>query len=156
MAVNDWIDDIAALWDLDFRGRTLKSYRVAGKREFPETIKIPGVITYTVGVKPLYSQSVSLNIWTGVSEFHLFPNVHKKNIPSIIPVFELIIKAAAAAAQLGGKVSHFELGNEANAEGIQGPLGLQYGDVEAVHLGLNVYWQVKENVSSTISSLVTS
>jgi len=53
MAVENWIDEIAKLFEIsDGRKGTVKSYRAYEKADFPEAITVyPCAITYTTGVK---------------------------------------------------------------------------------------------------------
>jgi len=151
MAVETWIDDITRLWDQvsDGRGGSVRSYRVYEKDDFPEALSdFPCALTYSTEVENVYSLGGPLvDLWQGVTEFHLFPNVDKRNFPAIMKFFARIRNAASGSMTLGGKVAHFLLRN-ANSGGasIQGPVVLQYGGEEPHH-GLLVFWEVNENCS---------
>lgn len=155
MAIETWIDDITRLWDQvsDGHGGSVRSYRVYEKDEFPEALAdYPCALTYTTEVESVYSLGGPLiDLWKGVTEFHLFPNVDKRNFPAVMKYFARIRNAAAGSMTLGGSVSHFLLRNtESGGASIQGPVVLQYGNEEPHH-GLLVYWECKENVSGDYS-----
>jgi hypothetical protein len=148
MAVESWIDEIAKLWEIsDGKGGTVKSFRVYDKNEFPSKIAtFPSAITYTLDVENSCSQGgPCIDYWTGVTEFHLFPNTDPGNIPAIMLFFARIRNAAAANITLSSKVAWFLLAANPGPS-IKGPLGLAFGGEES-HYGLLVYWRVKENVS---------
>ena len=146
MAVEAWIDAVAKLWEVsDGKGGTLRSYRVYEKAEFPESISPPCVISYTTEAFMDYSLGgPCIEVWNGVSEFHLTTGVGKQNFPFIMLFFARIRNAAAGSMKLGGPVDHFLL--RTDVPSIQGPVRLQYGE-EAEHLGLIVNWTVKENTT---------
>ncbi len=146
MAVENWLDEITKIWDgvSDGRGGYVKSYRVYEKAEFPEAINVfPCAITYTKDMTPVYSAGgVQVELWNGITEFHLSPDVDKSRFPGLMLYFARIRAAAAADLQLSGKVAHFLIRTE-GGPGIEGPVVLQYGS-EAPHHALMVYWKVKE------------
>lgn len=139
--IEDWIDALAKVWEIDDgAGGLVRSYRLFERQEFPETInEYPSALSYptevTVGIA-----APQMDLWSGQTEFHLFPNTDKANLPALLRYFHRIKVAAAANLSLGGRVAHFQLSTEGPA--IQGPLELSYGD-GAPHHGLIVYWQVK-------------
>lgn len=143
MAVENWIDEIAALWEIsDGKGGTVKSYRAYDKNEFPEAITVyPCAITYTSGVKMDYPMDIETDTWNGVSEFHLVAGIGKHHYPYIMRYFNRIKTAAKGNKNLSGKVALFILDHENIS--IQGPVTLQYGS-EDPHLGLIVRWVVTE------------
>lgn len=150
MAIENWIDSIAAVWDSvdNGKGGKVRSYRVFEKDEFPEALTdFPCAITYPQGVKATYG-SVSVDLWRGATEFHLFPNEKKNNFPALLRYYRRIIVAAAANLTLGGKVAHFLL--LPDEQNIRGPVVLQYG-TEMLHHGLMVYWEVKELTTVTVT-----
>jgi hypothetical protein len=146
MAVTDWLDEISRLFEVsDGRGGTLKTYKAFEKSEFPEALSIPCVLTYAVSVTNEYSQGgPCIDAWDGVCEFHLTEDTSKAKYPYIMQFFARIRDASASDIQLGGRVSWFLL--RTDQPSIVGPVVMQYGS-EAPHLGLMVYWQVKESVS---------
>lgn len=151
MAIENWIDALARVWEIsDGKGGTVKSYQIATKSEFPESLStFPCALSYPTGLHPEYSAGMgSTDIWRGKTEFHLFPDTKKSNLGKVLSYFERIKAAAASNFSLGGLVSHFII--QQAGDGIQGPLTLQYGD-EAEHHGLVVYWEVKERSSITVS-----
>lgn len=150
MAVEGWIDTIAKLWEVsDGKAGSLRSYKVYERAEWPEAIAAPCVLTYTTEVVMRYSLGgPCVELWNGVSEFHLTQDIGKHNYPAIMLFFARIRDAAASSMQLGGAVSHFAL--RTDTPSIQGPVRLQYG-AEPEHLGLIVNWEVKENTTGDFS-----
>ncbi len=148
MALEDWIDDVAALWDIgDGEGGLVRSYRAyADEADWPESLQdLPCAISYTTDCDPTYSTGGPLiDLYRGVTEFHLFPNVYKRNLPVLMRYFARIRNAAAGAITLSGKVAHFLLRRD--VPGIQGPVTLTYGQ-DAPHMGIIVNWEVKESVT---------
>lgn len=150
MAVENWIDEIAKLWEIsDGAGGIVRSYRLYEKAEFPAAItQLPAVLTYPTGVTGIYG-GPSVELWDGVSEFHLALDSDNGRIPDILLYFARIRNAALANITLSSKVSYFQLRNEGGVS-IAGPLTLKFGGDEP-HKGLAVYWRVKENVNVSIS-----
>jgi hypothetical protein len=151
MAVEQWIDAIAKLWDAvsDGRGGNVTSYRAYERDNFPEALAdFPCAITYVTEVENIYSTGGPLiDLWRGVTEFHLFPGVDKRDLPQLMRYFARIRNAASGSITLGGLVSHFLLRvSNSGGPSIVGPVVLQYGS-EQPHHGLLVYWEVKETVS---------
>lgn len=148
MAVEDWIDEIADLAGTvdDGRGGKVRSYRVFAKAEFPESLSdYPCALTYTAEVRPDYSLSgPCTDLWYGMTEFHLFPNVAKSNYPALMRYFARIKAAFALHMTLNGKVAYVQL--RTDEPGLQGPVTLQYGE-EAQHLGIVARWVVKEDTT---------
>jgi hypothetical protein len=148
MALEDWIDDVAALWDIgDGEGGLVRSYRVyADDQPWPESLQeLPCALSYATDCTPEYSTGGPLvDMYRGVTEFHLFPNTAKINLPPLMKFFARIRNAAAGSMTLSGKVAHFLLRKD--VPGIQGPVTLTYGQ-DAPHLGILANWEVKENVT---------
>lgn len=150
MAIESWIDSLTKLWAIsDGRKGTVHSFRLFERDEFPESLPDLNTtrcaITYPTGCETQYSiGGPCIDIWRGVTEFHLSANVNKSNLPYLVLFFKRIRDAAASDIQLGGLVDYFMI--DAERGGILGPMSLQYGN-EAPHHGLMVYWKVKENVS---------
>jgi hypothetical protein len=149
MAVEEWADEIAALAGTvgDGRGGKVRSYAVFKKAEFPEAITVyPCAITYTAEMTPSYSLGgPCIDLWHGVTEFHLFAGVAKSNYPALMRYFARIKAAFAGAMTLGGKVAYCQL--RIDEPGLQGPVVLQYGG-EDPHLGIVARWVVKEDTSA--------
>jgi len=151
IAVNDWIDEIAKLWEIaDGRGGTVTSFRVYEKNEFPESLPAGVIcaITYTLDVESAYSLGGPLvDRWRGITEFHFPWGVDKSHFPEIMLFFARIRNAAAGSMTLGSRVAHFLLRTQnTGGQSIQGPVTLTYGS-EAPHHGLLVYWEVKDDES---------
>jgi len=147
VAIESWIDQIAKAFEIDDgRGGTVLSYRVFERAEFPESLSdFPCALTYPTGVTSQYSVSgPAIDLWTGQTEFHITPNVDKSSFPQVIKYIARIRNAAAQNIRLNSTVEHFLL--RVTDVSIQGPVELRYGSDEP-HLGLMVYWIVKENVS---------
>lgn len=147
MAVDLWIDEIVALAGTISDGqKKVRAYSVFNKAEFPESITVyPCAITYTSELRSSYSLSgPCIDLWYGITEFHLAPNVAKTNYPYIMRFFARIKAAFASKMTLNGKVAYFQLRND--VVGLQGPVTLQYGS-EDQHLGIVAQWMVKEDTS---------
>lgn len=125
--------------------------------DFPETIKAPAVLTYPTSVSLSYSTGGPLLAhWVGKSDFFLFPNVSKSNLPRLLPYFERIAVAAMGAITLSGSVIYFMIDStDSGSPSIEGPVVLGYGDNDNQYLGIVVNWKVKENISG-ISGLSVS
>jgi hypothetical protein len=147
MAVEQWIDEIAKLWEFsDGKGATVKSFRAYERGNFPETIgPFPCALTYTTEDVSDYSVGgPNIDLWNGITEFHLVADIGKHHYPYIMLFFKRIRDAVAGHIQLSGLVENFLLRKDVPS--IQGPVVLQYGQ-EAPHLGLIVNWEAKENVT---------
>ncbi len=149
MAVEAWIDSIAALMAVsDGRGSQVRSYHAYDRAEFPEAITAyPCAITYVVGYRPEYaSGGVVKGHYRGRTEFHLYPNVAKSNIPGLMLYFRRIRNAMSGAYQLAGLVDDFRLA-DGEPWPIRGPVTLQYGS-EVEHHCIIVEWEVKAEEST--------
>jgi hypothetical protein len=146
MALEDWIDEVAKLAGnvASHKGGFVRSYKVFSKSDIPEAInEYPCAVTYIMDVRAQYSLGgPCIDIWNGQTEFHLFPDIKKSNLPEMVRYFGKIRAAWAANMSLGGLVSHSKLKPDKSIEMVQ----LVYG-VEAEHHGIMVYWEVKENVT---------
>lgn len=146
MAVTDWIDEVVKLaGSVKAHNKGyVRAYLVFKKTEIPETIsEFPCAITYVEGLRASYSQGgPCIDLWDGVTEFHLFPDLNKSNFPEMIRYYGKIRTAWAANMSLGGRVEHCVL----KAEEAITMVKMTYGS-EAEHHGLMVHWEVKENVT---------
>lgn len=152
MAVEQWIDEICKLAGEvpDGRGRRVLSYSVFGKTNFPEGLtKFPCAITYTTQVVSEYSLGgPCIDLWQGVTEFHLSEGSAKSEYPQVMRYFAQIRAAFAAHMTLGGKVAYCKLRDDEPS--LQGPVVLQYG-TEQPHHGIIARWVVKENVTGSFT-----
>lgn len=151
--IQDWIDAISDVWmtiDTPGFGQVRAPYLVKkaefpsainSKDDFPIALTIPGRagLQYSVGA-PIEG------FYSGVTEFHLTPDLNKAHVPSLLPWYGKIWIAAAANMRLGGLVHSFMLAED---DSIIGPIALQYGN-EAEHWGLLVNWIVKETNNPTV------
>lgn len=146
--IEDWIDSLARVWEVDDgRGGQVKSYRLFERDEFPEDIPLdrPTALTFFDDVEIEYSLSgPNLGYWSGTAEFNLTPDLSRARMASVLKFIPRIVAAAAGNMTLGGRVSHFVIGNIRL-------MALQYGN-KAPHLGLEVKWSVKENLEITVSA----
>lgn len=149
MAVEHWIDEITALAGTvkTSRGGFVHSYSVYKRADFPEALTdYPCALTYVKGVRSVYSLGgPCLDIWSGVTEFHLYENTNKQNLPQVMKYFARIRNAFAAHMNLSGKVGYCLLDQGDDEESLQ-LVTLQYGSEEP-HLGIIARWTVKENVT---------
>jgi hypothetical protein len=153
MAVEQWIDALCKRWGTvsDGKGALVRSYLVYERREFPEALdgSVPSAITFTTECRPIYSQAQSLDLWNGITEFHLAPNISRAHYPDIMRYFARIRDAAAGTISLNSLVSEFVI--RTDIPGLVGPVRLRYGE-EAEHLGIVVNWKVKEIVTVTVGA----
>lgn len=158
--ITDWIDAMQDVWaGISAPGfdQVVAPYMIK-RAEYPATIdpakleRSPIALTLWSDVHFVYSAGGPLiGFYTGITEFHVAPNTDRALIPSLMVWPKLIVTAAAANMQLGGRVSHFVL--QARDDQIVGPGVLQYGN-EAEHWGFLVHWEVKEilNGQFTVSA----
>ncbi len=146
--IESWIDSLCKVWEFSAPGFDMvRSYRLIEKAEFPSAINAadlgqhPVALTIPAAVQPLYSMGRKHITWFGETEFHVAPDLDHGRLPSLIPWYGLILRAASAHVQLGGIVANFVIMDRADA--IEGPLALKYGD-EAAHWGFTVKWMVEE------------
>jgi hypothetical protein len=154
VSIESWIDHLVARWgtieQVGARGALLHAYRVFEVAEFPEALGVfPCAITYPVHLRPVYSAGgPCIDLWRGVTEFHLFPSASKSNLPALTLYFARIRAAAAGSITLGGRVAHFLI--RTDVDGLLGPVELKYG-TEEPHWGILCNWEVKENVSGSFA-----
>lgn len=150
MAVEQWIDEICKIAGSvpNGKGGKVLSYSVFEKSNFPEGLsKFPCAITYTTQVVSTYSISgPCVDMWKGVTEFHLSAGTAKTDFPDIMRYFARIRAAFAGRVTLGGKVAYCLLSTEEPS--LQGPVVLTYG-TEQPHYGIVARWVVKE-ISSVV------
>ena len=151
--IEDWIDALCERWAFsDERFGTVRSYKLVGETSFPDSIDpadlamSPIALTIPAGMDVEYSEGgVRLGFYSGVTEFHVAPDLNRSRIPQLMPWYGRILEAAAGKMQLGvAGVEYFVIDRE---NGIQGPLSLQYGS-EAQHWGFLVRWTVKERLNN--------
>ncbi|NSW52206.1 MAG: hypothetical protein HPY85_06855 [Anaerolineae bacterium] len=148
MAVEQWIDEIARLCgEIEGHdGKKVKSYSLFEKREIPETLTVfPCAIHYVENVQLSYSVGgPNIELWYGVSEFHLFGDNKRSNVPDALRMYARIRNAFASHLRLNGKVAYCLL--RPNQENILGPVEMKYG-TENPHMGLVARWVVKEDTT---------
>lgn len=148
--IESWIDEVVKVAGsvASHKGGKVRAYLVAGKAEFPETLNVfPSVLVYPLGVQMMLSASMSKEIWDGVMDFYLFPDVKKSNIPTIVRYYSRIRDAIASHLTLGGIVDHFIFAPDGGMEFAI----LQYAEDTPPRHGIQVRWQVKSDVSSEVS-----
>ena len=154
--IENWIDELAKVWEIDLgMNGTVKSYRLVEKAEFPSAIDAstldtsPVAITIPGALGPEYSEGGgAFGMWTGVTEFHVCSSVSRGKLPSLLPWYGKILRAAASHMKLNNKVELFLINND--DRGIVGPVALQYGD-EDPHWGFLVNWRVKEQMGEQMT-----
>jgi hypothetical protein len=147
MAVENWVDEICNLAGEVSDGirPPVKSYSVYSGKTTPESINtFPAAITYVENLVSNYSLGGPLlDFWSGVTEFHLFPNKALSNYPAAIRYFALIRNAFAAHMQLNNKVAFCQL--KQDETGLA--LAVFSPGTDSEHLGIIARWIVKENVT---------
>lgn len=154
--IERWIDELAKVWQIsDRRFGTVRSYMLIEKAEFPSTIDPAALGTQPVALtipgwfKPEYSAGgPHLGFYAGVTEFHVAPSKDYGLIPSLMPWYGLILKAAVGHIKLNNTVEYFLI--EDREDAIAGPLALQYGS-ENPHWGFLVHWKVKERLEGQLT-----
>jgi hypothetical protein len=158
--IEDWIDEICKLAGNVSAGAApggkgrVRSFWTFKKSEFPEAItEFPAAITYVQGMRLIggSDSGPTIALWRGVTEFHLAPSTGKQEIPGVMPYFGRILEAFLTKRTLGGLVSEFSLIKNDEGEAITAG-GLTYGADGAQHMGLMVYWRVKEMVRVTVGN----
>lgn len=152
--IENWIDELAKIWEIsDGKFGTVRSYRLIEKAEFPSSIdpkeldQAPIALTIPGTMAPEYSLGgPKFAMWSGVTEFHVSSDLDYGRLPTLLPWYGMILKAAASHAKLNNTVELFLI----DTQGIVGPVGLKYGN-EAQHWGFNVYWRVKEKLESQLT-----
>lgn len=147
MALTDWIDTLCDKWAFDAgNGKTVLSFRLVNEPLLPASIdpsdQFPCAMTIPEGLAETGLDGV--DIFKGITQFHVAPNLEMSHIPSMMRWYKLIKDAALAGGiTLGGTVEHFFI------ENVNGPLALQYGN-ESPHWGFTVDWQVKKHEAITV------
>lgn len=152
--IEDFIDTLCGVWAIDLGGfKTVRSYNLITNADFPTSInpaeleQSPIALTIPASVNPVYSKGYKKVVWYGVTEFHVAPDLEKSRLPSLMPWYGRILRAAALKVQLSGSnadISTFIIVDR--TDGIQGPMSLQYG-TEAEHWGFIVNWMVEESLA---------
>jgi hypothetical protein len=153
MSVEDWIDDVAAIWGtmVSAKRGNVRSYRCFTKEEFPEAItEYPSAISFVTRLR--FSgggdSSPHVMLWDGMTEIYVSPGVSKVGAPEVMRYFERALRAALKNRTLNGKVAEFSLIKKDEGEAIVGPAVLSYsGEAGSGSLGLVVHWRVKEILS---------
>lgn len=152
MALHEWIDKISDRWATieTHDGNTLRAHKIFVRDDFPESITAPAVLTYPSGVGLYYSQGGPVHAhWVGRSDFYLFDNVSKSNLPRLVPYYEKIYISVLGNLTLDNAVVEFSIQeSELGQQSIQGPVELSYGNDGAPMLGLIVNWRVKDDISN--------
>jgi hypothetical protein len=153
--IENWIDEVAKVWEISDGFKTVQSFKLVEKAEFPESIdptsldNAPIALTIPASVGPEYSLGgPHIGYWIGVTEFHVASNQDRGKLPELLPWYRKIINAAASHMKLNNTVELFLIdeGNDA----ITGPVPLQFGD-ETPHWGFLVRWRVKERLEGQIT-----
>lgn len=149
--IETWIDKLCEVWGgISATGfRTVKSPYLIKKAKFPSAISpdddFPIALTIPADMTVEYSTGGPIEgHYTGVTEFHITPDLNKANLPSLLPWFGKIWSAAADNMKLSGTVHSFMITK------ITGPVALKYGD-ETPHWGFTVDWTVKDASNATIT-----
>jgi hypothetical protein len=152
--IENWIDEIARLaGTVEAYGAPgkafVRSYWVFEKAEFPEALsELPAAITYVQGMRLVGGSNSGPTIcyWRGVTEFHIAGSTNKQNIPLVMPYAGRILTAFLSKRTLGGLVNEFSLIKAEEGEAMT--VGnMDYGLDGLPHMGIAVYWRVKESIS---------
>lgn len=148
--IESWIDTLCDVWrTVEAPGfRTMKSPYLIKEKKFPSAISpkddFPIALTIPASVDPMYSVGGPREaFYSGVTQFHITPDLDMGNIPAMLPYYGHILRVAAGNLLLGGLVEDLTI------TGIVGPIAMQFGD-EAEHWGFMVNWTVKEKITLTV------
>jgi len=151
--IETWIDALCDVWAMVAVDgfRTMKSPYLIKESKFPAAISpaddFPIAITIPANVDLEYSVGgPKIAHFTGVTQFHLTPDLSMAHIPTLLPYYNRIWVAAAANLKLGGLVEYFII---PKPNSITGPIALKWGD-EAEHWGFLVNWEVKDKSNTTV------
>jgi hypothetical protein len=153
--IENWIDELAKVWEIsDKRFGTVRSFRMMEKAEFPDSIDPVGLdvspmaLTFPGTFEPEYSEGgPHIGYWKGQTEFHVASDLDRSRVPSLLPWYGMILKAATANMTLGGSVELFLI--DSTEDAITGLLPLSYGG-ETAHWGFVVKWTVKERLEGQL------
>jgi len=156
--IETWIDKLCLAWAIsDGKLGTVKSYKLIEESDFPDSIDPSGLdaqpiaLTVPATMKPEYSfGGPRIGFYTGVTEFHVSPDLNRGHVPGLMKWYGKILRAAAANVTLSGSVELFLLDDVEDA--IAGPMPLQYGS-ENPHWGFIVKWKVKEQLKDLVISV---
>ncbi len=156
--IENWIDEVCKLAGTVTAGAApggkskVRSFYTFKKNEFPEAIsEFPAAITYVQGLRLQGGSDGGPTIcyWRGVTEFHIAPSTGKQEVPLVLPYYGRILKAFLAKRKLGGLVAQFSLIKNEDGEAITAG-NLTYGADGGQHMGLVVYWRVKEVLTGIV------
>lgn len=156
MAIELWLDEICKLAgtvESNTRGN-VRSYWAFKKNEFPEAMsEFPCAITYAQGMRLIggSDSGPTICLWRGVTEFHITQSTGKQFAPELLPYFGRILSAFLSKRTLGSLVAEFSLIKDDAGEAITAGM-LDYGTDGVKHMGLAVYWRVKEIVTVTVGN----
>lgn len=146
--LEEWIDLVAKKVGQvgDGKGGFVRSYMLFEKNEFPESLTVfPCVLTYTEDVVMTCPDSgPNVDVWRGISEFHIVPGTKKSDFPTILGFFSRIRAVFATDRTLGGKVQFCKLSIEGPS--IEGPIVFN-PNTEVATQGLIAHWTVRERFS---------
>ena len=149
--IENWLDSVCKVFGSisNGSGGQLTSYRVFEKSEIPSELTVfPCAVTYVPEAEPEYtSGAISSLIWSGETELHVAAADDPALLTDVMKYFSRILQVMTANRTLGGKVQYFLLPEGEKAIRMS---KLQYGS-GPYHYGLVVLWQVKENVSLSLS-----
>lgn len=151
-SVEAWLDTLCKVWGAvsDGESGTVRSFLVFERNELPNSwitaVEGPCAASYVDSMQPEYSTGgPTLFFWSGLTEFHLTPDVKPANASMVMLYFSRIFAAAAANMKLSNSVEHFFIQNTENA--IQMVTFNHPVTNQPDHQGIMVRWAVKQNVS---------
>jgi hypothetical protein len=149
--IENWLDAVCKVFGAisNGKGGQVKSYRVFEQSEIPsELSEYPCAVTYVPEADPMYtSGAITAMIWSGETELHITPTADPALITDVTKYFSRVLQIVTANRSLGGKVQYFLLPEGQKSIRMS---KLQYGS-GVPHYGLVVMWEVKENISLSLS-----
>lgn len=151
-SVETWMDTLCKVWGTvsDGDGGTVRSFLVFERNELPGSFvtAVEGACaaSYVDSLQLEYSAGgPTLFFWSGLTEFHLTPDVKPANASAVMLYFARIVAAAMQNVKLSNTVEHFFILNTENA--LQMVTFNHPVTGQPDHQGILVRWQVKQNVS---------
>jgi hypothetical protein len=149
--IENWLDAVCKVFGTisNGSGGQVASYRVFEKAEIPSALTVfPCAVTYVPEAEPAYtSGAITSLIWSGETELHVTATADPALLTDVMKYFSRVLLAVTGNRSLGGKVQYFLLPEGEKSIRMS---KLQYG-TGPDHYGLVIMWQVKENVSLSLS-----
>jgi hypothetical protein len=149
--IENWLDAVCKVFGTipNGKGGQVKAYRVFEQGEIPSALtEYPCAVTYVPEAEPEYtSGAITALVWSGETELHITAADDPALLSDVMKYFSRVLAVVTANRTLGGKVQFFLLPEGQKSIRMS---KLQYGS-GPFHYGLVVMWEVKENISLSLS-----